>query len=289
MTIKAMKYAIALMAVLAAPAQALEFAPGDYEPLPDGSNFFLTYYKYSHSDAFYSQGDKTPGDNKLRTDVTMLRFIHAYHPVENVSIQPQMILPFGRAKAYGDSSALGKSSGMGDAIVGMPVLTTLATPGKDILVLAPFIYLPTGAYDQDKPLNLGENRWRFLLQAAWTHHFSERWALDTGADVSWVTKNDEYAGQTQRQRPRYEYQAYLRYSPTPQTQLGLGGGWITGAASSLDGAAQHDRLSTTYARLSVAQFISPTVQLQAVVGRDLKVEQGFKADTSLTLRLGMLL
>lgn len=288
MTVKAMKYGAALLlAALNAPAQALEFSPGDYEMLPDGQNLFLTYLQYSHSDAYYAQDQRVDANYKLKSDVTLLRFIHAFRPADNISIEPQAIVPFGRADAYGDASGLGSSSGIGDAIIGIPVKIT-PNARQDVFALAPFIYLPTGVYDQDKALNLGENRWRFLLQGVWIHHFSPHWAFDTGADVSWVTKNDDYAGQTLQQKPRYEYQAYLRYDFNPRTRVGFGGGWITGAESSLDGTPQHDRLNTTYARVSVAHFFTPSVQLLTVVGKDLKVEQRFKQDLNLTLRLGVL-
>ncbi|WP_162896375.1 transporter [Lonsdalea britannica] len=271
-------------------AQALEFSPGDYEMLPDNATFFLTYLQYNHSDAYYSQGNKAAGDNKLKSEVSMLRLIHAYHPMENVSIQPQVILPFGNVTAYGDSRALGDASGIGDVVVGSPVVVNMDPAGTNVLALGPYIYLPTGHYNNDNPLNMGENRWRFLLQAAWIHHFTPHWAFDTGADVSWVTPNDDYgaSGQTLEQKPRYEYQAYLRYDFTPQTRVGFGGGWITGAESSVGGVNQRDRLNTTYARISASHFFTPSVQLQAVLGRDLDVKQGFKQDLNATLRLGVL-
>ncbi|ONK02721.1 phenol degradation protein meta [Pectobacterium actinidiae] len=277
-------------ASLCVPAHALEFSPGDYEMLPADKNLALAYFQYAHSDAFFSQDKKVAGDYRLRTEATLLRFIHGFRPTEDISIEPQMIIPFAKADAMGDASSLGNASGMGDIVLGVPFKFRVNNSGADILALAPFIYAPTGAYDNEQAINIGENRWRYLLQGVWIHHFSDSWAFDTGVDVSWTTANGEFGANktTLKQSPRYEYQAYLRYNLTPATQFGVGGGWITGAESRINGVSQDDRLDSTYVRLSASHFITPGVQLQLSGGRDLSVEQGFKQDTNLSLRLGFL-
>lgn len=268
-------------------AQALEFAPGDYEMLPADSTLALAYFQYTHSNACFARNSKVPGDYRLRTEATLVRLIHGFRPAENLSIEPQIIMPFVQADAMGDASPLGKTSGMGDIILGMPFKLQV---NQNVLSLAPFIYAPTGAYDSQRSVNAGENRWRYLLQGVWIHHFSESWAFETGADASWTTKNSRYGAEsaTLRQKPRYEYQAYLRYTLTPATQFGFGGGWITGAKSELNDISQDDRLNSTYLRVSAAHFITPAIQLQLSGGRDLTVEQGFRQDTSVSLRLGWL-
>lgn len=277
-------------ATLCLPAYALEFSPGDYEMLPADKSLALAYFQYSHSDDYYSQGKKVDADYRLRTQATLLRFIHGFRPAENISIEPQVIVPLVSADAMGDARALGNASGLGDVIFGVPFKFNLDAQGRDLLSLAPFIYAPTGSYDQQKALNVGENRWRYLLQGVWIRHFSASWAFETGADVSWVTANDAYGANssTLRQSPRYEYQAYLRYNLTPATQFGIGGGWITGAESRVNGTAQDDRLNSSYLRLSAAHFVLPGVQIQLSAGRDIAVEQGFRQDTNISLRLGLL-
>lgn len=287
-----MKKIISLLTLfaLAPTAHALEFAPGDYEMLPDGKNLFLTYFQYTHSDALYSQGDRVQGDFRLRSSATLLRYIHAWRPQDNISIEPQFILPYASVNAMGDASPLGDSSGIGDLILSVPFKFNPDKQGRDVLSLAPFVYAPTGTYDADKAVNVGENRWRYLLQGVWIHHFSDAWAIETGADVSWVTKNDDYGANraTLQQKPLYQYQTWLRYNLTPGTQFGLGAGWITGAESRVDGVRQDDSLDSTYVRVSASHFVTPSIQLQLSAGRDLTVEQGFRQDTSLSFRVGFL-
>lgn len=281
---------LSLATALSLPAYALEFSPGDYEMMPADKTFALAYFQYAHSDKYFSQGNKAEGDYRLRSEATLLRFIHGFRPAENFSIEPQIIIPFVRADAMGDASPLGSASGMGDIIVGVPFKFRMDNAGADIISLAPFIYAPTGAYHNEKALNIGENRWRYLLQGVWIHHFSDTWAFTTGADVSWTTANDRYGANNSRlsQSPRYEYQAYLSYNLTPATQFGFGGGWITGAKSRIDGINQDDKLDSTYVRISASHFMTPAIQLQFSGGRDIAVEQGFRQDTNLSLRFGYL-
>lgn len=273
-----------------ASSHALEIAPADYEPIPAGMTALLTYFQHAERKELFQDGDKISNNARLSSDIAMLRVIHSVGLGDRLVAQPQFILPYGHLHAGGDFSPLGQASGTGDLILGSPFIWTLPNATNDILSLAPFIYLPTGSYDRDDPLNLGENRWRFLLQVVYTHHFSERWALDSAADVSWVTRNDDYSpGAAEfKQEERYEYQAHLRYNLTPHSTVAVGGGYIEGARSRIDGVRQDDELGTTYARLSLTHWLQPTFQVQAQLGRDLNVEQGFKEDLRINLRIAKL-
>lgn len=271
-------------------AHALEITAGDYEPLPAGVNALMLYLQHAQSTDFYKQGSKVSDDFKLRTDVSLLRYIHSVGLGENVVVQPQFILPYGHLHASSDASALGSTTGTGDLILGAPVIWTLSTANKDIFSLAPYVYIPTGSYDRNDALNLGENRWKLLLQVAYIHHFNAHWALDTAADVTWFGRNNDYGsnGDTLKQNARYEYQAYLRYNLSPTTQFGVGGGRIEGGRSRVDEVSLDDRTETTYVRAMVTHMLTQTVQMQVEVGRDVEVEQGFKEKARLNLRLAKL-
>lgn len=162
--------------------------------------------------------------------------------------------------------------------------------GKDTFSIAPFLSLPTGQYDANQAINVGENWWRLLLQGVWIHHFNDQWALDTGFDVSWTTENDDYGAQSlnYKESALYEYQMHGRYQLSPATQLSLGGGYIRGAESSIEGVKQNDVLETSYISANVSHFFRPNLQLQFLVGKDLKVKEGFKQDAHIQLRVGFL-
>ena len=268
-------------------SQAIEVAPGDFEPLPAGANALLFYYQHADRSELYQNGHKASDNAKLKSDVGILRYIHAIGLAENLSWEPQILLPFGYLNASGDVGALGDAHGVGDPIVTAPLKWTLPTANKDVFALAPYLYIPVGNYDKNDALNLGENRWRATLQAAYIHHFSAQWALDTVADASWVSSNNDYGptGAKLEENTRYEYQAAVRYNWAPTTTLALGGGYVSGAATTVDGVDQHDGVSTSYARFTVTHFVDPTLQIQAQLGKDIEVEQGFKEAARLNLRV----
>lgn len=268
-------------------AWGLETAPGDYEPLPAGKTALLLYYQHAQSERFYSGGHEVSDDFRLRSDIGLLRVMQSVPLSDTTFFEPQAILPFGHLKASGDASALGSTSGVGDLIVGLPVKWRLPTAHADVVSFGPYIYAPTGSYDRNDALNLGEDRWRLVLQGAYVHHFNERWALDTVADVSWFSHNDDYSaeGSTLRQKARQEYQAYVRYQWSPTTTLGIGGGHVRGGRTEVDGTDQDDETRTTYARLTLSHFFAPDLQFQVQAGRDLSVEQGFKEEGRLNFRL----
>lgn len=275
-----------IVALVSKPIYALEIAPGDYEPIPAGMTAFLTYFQHAERTEFYRDGDKVSDNSKFRSDVALLRLIHSVGLGDNLVVQPQFILPYGHLHASGDIEALGQTTGVGDLILGAPFIWTLPTQNKDIFTIGPFIYLPTGDYDNDRSLNLGDNRWKFVLQGVYSHHFSDKWVLDGAADVTWATDNDDYGNDNSKskQRARYEYQTSLRYNVNDATAVAVGVGHISGAETSIDGADQQDEIRSTYARLTLTHFIEPTVQLQAQLGRDIDVEQGLKEGSRLNLR-----
>lgn len=262
--------------LLAPAASALEVTAGDYEAFPAGSNIAMLYYQYATRGSAYANGNKVSGNFGLDSNVALARYIRVVGLSENLVIDPQFIVPAGRLRTGGDAAALGTASGVGDLIVGAPLKWILDTRTRDVVSVGPYLYAPTGSYDSARALNLGENRWKGLLQVAYIRHFNADWALDLVGDVTVHGKNTAYTATraTLRQERRHEVQAHLRYNLTPATALSAGIGRIGGAENVVDGARQGDRLDTRYARLTVTSFVSPAVQLQLQYGKDLAVDSG---------------
>lgn len=278
-----------LLASAAVPyASALEVTAGDYEAPPPGLNFAVLYLQAAQRSDFYVDRNKVSSNFKLRTSIGLARYIHVARLGENAVFEPQVILPFGRLATGGDAAFLGDASGVADLIVGAPVKFVLDPASRDTFSVGPYLYLPTGSYDSARgPMNLGENRWKALLQLAYIRHFNAGWALDLVGDVTVNGKNTDFglAHATRKQDPRYEAQAHVRYTLSPGTVLSAGYGVISGAESQVGGIAQHDRTRTEYARLTAAHFIDQSTQIQVQLGKDLSVANGFRENSRFNLRL----
>src|SRR5574343_1913090 len=74
--------AIALAAGLAigltcsTQASAFDGDAGDYSALPAGTTLAAVYYQYASRDAIFANGNRAPGNNRLDSNVGILRGVH---------------------------------------------------------------------------------------------------------------------------------------------------------------------------------------------------------------------
>lgn len=276
----------ALAAAWAFPARALDVDAGDYTALPPGTNLGVLYLQHAERKKLYSNGDAVLSNARLDSDVGILRGVH-YTTLGGYTVDPQFLLPFGRLDAGGDIAALGDRTGIADLIVAMTVWVHNDPKNKSYFGITPFIWLPTGSYDKDRPLNLGENRWKAALQFGYITPLSDKVTLDLVGDATWYGENDEF-GPTRaslKQDVSYQVQTHFRYHINQATHLGFLYSHTWGGETEVDGVKQDDRLNNGKVAVSVGHFFTPTMQGQAALGRDVKVESGFKEDWRLNLRL----
>ena len=266
-------------------ANAVEVAPGDYEQYPVGATIGAIYYQHSRTNALYAQDHKVSSDFKLRSDIGILRLLHVIALSDTVTLDPQFLLPFGHVSGHDDASPLGSADGIGDLILAAPVKLRL-NDARDTLSLTPYLFVPTGNYDRDDPLNIGENRWKFELQGAYVKHFDEHWALDLVGGATWYGDNDDYGPASQRleQDVSYAAQIMARYMPDAATTFAIGVGHTWGGETEIEQLNQDNRLGTTNLRLTATRFVTPKDQVQVQLGRDLAVENGPKEDLRVNLR-----
>jgi len=277
-----------LMLAAAAPclsAQAVEVSPGDYEVLPAGKTIGVVYYQHSTTDSAYAQGHKASSDFNLTSNVGILRLLHVYELTDRLTIEPQFLLPFGHVSSGGDASVLGSTSGIGDLILTAPLKYRL-TEANDTISATAYLIAPTGNYDRKDALNLGENRWKVDLQAAYIKHFDDKWAIDVVGDAIWYGDNDDFTVNSVRREQDVSYAAQLmgRYIIDSGTSLAVGLGHTWGGETQVDGTSQDDRSKTTNFRVTATKFFTAQDQLQMQLGRDLAVENGPKENFRLNLR-----
>ncbi|PRY03338.1 hypothetical protein B0G73_116197 [Paraburkholderia sp. BL25I1N1] len=265
-----------LMLVASHYAGAVEVDPGDYEQYPVGATIGVLYYNYSTTNALYSNGSKT-SDFDLQSNVGIARLLHVFQLTERLTIDPQILLPFGHISSFGSASALGSTTGVGDVILTAPLKFRL-NDAKDVAAATVYLYAPTGSYQQNRALNFGANRLSLDFQAAYVKHLSPHWAVDLVGDAIWYGNNTSYgaSGATLHQRMSYSAQAMVRYMPDPGTSIGLGVTQFWGGETSVDGIDNHDALRTTRMRVTASKFVTKADQVQIQLGTDLSVRNGPK-------------
>ncbi|MDH4574062.1 transporter [Salinicola acroporae] len=278
--------ALLLAAMTPMAAQAIDVDVGDYVPAPAGTTIGMLYYQHAERDRLYSQGRQVVDDPRLVSDVGIARLAH-YDTMGGVTVAPQILVPFGRLDAGRDTAALGHTSGVGDIILATPFWPINDAASRTYLGIAPYLYLPTGSYERDLALNLGENRWKLDLQVGFVKGLSDNWFVDLTGDVMFHGNNDDYgsAGATLRQEPLYQGQAYLRYQFTPGSNAFVGLSQTWGGETRVDGVDRDDEPRQRKFSVGGSHFIGPTTQLLVAFGRDLQVENGFRENARVNLRL----
>ena len=270
---------------LSTPLYALEVDPGDYTALPAGTNLGIIYAQTAERDSFNSSGHKVAGDG-LDSDIGILRAVH-FTEIGGYIVDPQFLLPFGRLKAEGDFDALGNANGVGDLILAMTTWLVNKPEDNTYFGITPFLYVPIGDYDKDDALNLGENRWKFVLQAGLITELAEDLLLDVVVDTTLHGDNDEFgpAGVTMEQDASYSIQTYLRYNITPSFDIRAGFIAERSGETTVAGVGSGDASTTTRGRLGIGWFFNPTTQLLVGYGEDFDVDNGFKESSRLNLRI----
>jgi len=276
-----------LMSALAPmTAQAVDVDAGDFVPAPEGTTTGLLYLQHAERNSLYAHGSQSVSDPLLVSDVGIARLVH-YTSIGGLTVAPQILLPFGRLDAGRATEALGKTSGLGDVILAAPVWLVNDAASPTYLAIAPYLFLPTGSYDSGRSLNLGENRWKFDLQVGFVKGLTDKWSVDLTGDVMFHGKNNDFGATsaTLDQKPLYQGQAYLRYQFAPGLNgfVGLSQTW--GGEDRVNGVDSDDQAQQRKLSLGGSYFIRPTTQLLVSLGRDLKVENGFKENARVNLRL----
>lgn len=274
------------LALAAQAAHAIDIDAGDYTALPEGTNVAAVYVQHAERDKLYANDQQVPGRNGLDSNIGILRMIH-FMKIGGFTVDPQFLLPFGQLKAKDDlAPALGQRSGVGDLILAATVWTLNDPEHRRWFGITPFVYAPTGTYDASRPLNLGENRWKYALQAAYLFGVGPQWTFDLAADVMLYGRNDDAGGgQSLKQDASTQLQAFARYQLSPAWDLRAGLSYARTGETKLAGVGRNDAANITKLQVGTAVFVGPTTQLMANIGQDLKVDNGFKEKARVNLRL----
>lgn len=99
---------------------------------------------------------------------------------------------------------------------------------------------PLGAYENDKLLNIGNNRWSFKPELGISKAMG-RLTLELAPGAIFFTDNDEYFGKYREEDPLFSVQAHAVYSFRRGFWGALSATYFAGGENTLDGVAQRDR------------------------------------------------
>ncbi|RZG65975.1 transporter [Acinetobacter bouvetii] len=262
---------------------AVDLDAGDYDYAPSGTNLAMLYYQHASRDSLYNGNNRVSDNVELKSDIGIARYVH-YMDVAGLHIAPQILVPFGHLDAGKDITSLGSSSGLGDIILANTFFIYHDKDTKSTFGITPYLYLPTGKYSKYNDLDLGENRVKLTVQGAYTTQLIDRLNWDNAGDFTIYDKNDDVINGSLKQDLGFQVQTNARYRLTDIADLRAGLSYSDAGDTKQDGVTTDSNKQTKF---WIGTGISPTATTQVILnyGRDLRVENGFKEDNRINLRL----
>ena len=243
--------AVIALLFAAAQAHAGEIEPRSYVNTPVGINFLLAGYSYS--DGGLSTAASSPiKDAKLKMNTGVLAYARTLD-MWGKSGKFDVILPY--SQLSGSATFEGQPrernvTGLNDPrfrvsvnFYGAPALSLqeFASYQQDLLIGASVqVSPPLGQYDQDKLVNLGNNRW-FIKPDIGISKALGALTLELSTGVFFFSNNDDYLdGKTLEQDPVYTTQLHVTYNLGSGIWAALSGTYDYGGRTTVDGVQRDD-------------------------------------------------
>jgi hypothetical protein len=139
------------------------------------------------------------------------------------------------------------------------------------------VVAPTGQYYADKLINLGNNRWAFKPEVAFTQALG-KWTLEGYAGVWFFTTNDKFyrGASVRKQDPMLTYQLHASYTFRPGLWASIDGTVYNGGDTSVDGVDKNDRQQASRAGTNLSWSFAPGHSVKVQYARTTTVRVGGK-------------
>ena len=211
---------------------AQELTPRANWPAPKGTKVAFVGYQYSFGDVLTDRSLPITGlDSQIH--VGFLGYLQTFSLI-NRTTNLIIELPYTSAATTGIILAPAKETlarrdmaGIADIsvtfgmnLIGAPTMDIeefqeLRNNPRQILGVSLKILIPTGAYEEDKLINIGSNRWAFKPKLGYMIPLTKKWLVELDLAMWIFTDNDEFLGKTRKQDPIFasEFHLVRRFTP----------------------------------------------------------------------------
>ena len=286
-------FALCLASAIAPlPALAIDLQPEDGVAPRVDVNFLQFGYTNSQRGYYYLNGVKQATPTEVDLSQVHVRLARTFEWSGRPSAA-YIQVPYGSIDTKNVNNAVDAPSNTGDLVMMLATWPYANKEKHEFFGVAGYLFLPTGDYDMKYTAgsvntNLGENRYRGTLQAAYHQRIFRSVGWQVAFDTTWFGDNDEFLeGATKRvtlsRKPLYAAQTSLSYRILPQLGIGASYFYTAGGETQHNGADRNNRVSVhRYELTGFYQF--PTHRITLQYGGDIKTENGFKEDRHVIVR-----
>lgn len=282
----ACKFLLASVSALtcATHAYAIDSAPGDYTWLGSNVSVLAFYTQYASANSLSLSGVGTVPNSRVDTLLEVLRAARTFE-IADQRFAAQFYLGFGgftAAKVGGVEQR--RSDGIGDLTAG---LTWYALSSKEptgtTLGLTMFVTAPTGNFNIANA-SLGSGTWTITPQIGLIQGLGNNFYLDVIGDIS-STSDFTSGGVSVSRSTSGQFQAYLRYKPSPASSISFGYSGTYGGNYYIGDVFTGQKYRDDQLRLFGATFLSEQVQVQGMLATSVNTDGGFQNAITAQLRL----
>jgi hypothetical protein len=240
---------VSIAAVSSAHAQRIE--PRAYTNAPVGINFVAAGYVNSQGGLLFDPAIPIT-DADANVDMGLLAYVRTLG-VAGKSGKVGVLLPYAFLSADGYVDGIYRTreqEGLVDPalyfsinLYGAPALSLKEFKNYQQDIIIGFtlrLTAPLGAYQAEKLINIGTNRWSFEPEFGISKAIG-RWTVEGAAAVVLYTDNNEFdTDKTRQQDPIYSTQFHVSYTFPNKIWASVGATYYTGGRTTIDGVEKND-------------------------------------------------
>jgi hypothetical protein len=215
---RASKFCLCLFLFALGQAHAQDLEPRRWTPLPPGLNVIGAGYVVSDGDVFFDPALQIENAS-VEADSVAVSYVHSFSLAGKLA-RFDLVVPWQHVRWDGLLSGQPASAtrvGLADPTFRLSVILAGASPdptakSNTVVGAAIAVTAPLGEYQEDKLLNLGQNRYVFRPQIGVVHTRGQ-WSYELTGSGLFYTDNDEFfGGITREQDPLYAVQGHVIHS-----------------------------------------------------------------------------
>jgi len=228
-----------------------------YELAPAGSQAINVYGLIGSGNSSFDPGAGVLGAVDADLFGSIIEYVRGFTVAGNAG-SLIVSLPFGEARRSVESGQTVARSGLGDmqltaafGLLGSPALSEKeyeAYHPRVGLSLLTRLYIPTGAYSPNSPVNLGQNRWALQLGLPCAYYLGESLSdpsltsFEFIPSVIWYGDNTEPpSGNRSTEAPLLQLEGHITRNLNPSIWLSLDALFVQGGETTTDGVSDHNR------------------------------------------------
>jgi len=272
---------------------AVDLQPNDIvAPPPDKTYVMLSYFA-TENNTFYKNGSAIttrPYSNPVIDNPNAILRVARSYSLANLPAASYIQLPYGSAEPKGSLSKYPANTAIGDTTIASVIWPYANHETRTYFGVAGYLIVPTGSYNSNQPLNMGENRFKTDLQMGLQSNIYANLDGMIAIDTMWFGGNNQCAAACNSivntslsQKPLTTTQLGPIYKINDTFTLGASYFYVAGGATLINNVYQNNVVNTQRFLISGLAY-TDIGRFSLQYGRDMGIQNGFVQTRVLAIR-----